>query len=163
MPYITWQKFAAAVQGEDRMKAMHAELATETAEVHPFFDSQLAIVERRVDVELEQAGYATPLDAVTDPLLENAIVGLLVGVLTASLSNREQFHADLHAGALDYFKRLGKGTITVLGATADTTPTADALMMGSTPEQAVFDNYAGDAEIAGILAPLGRVGGYWRY
>mgnify|MGYP003423069955 CR=1 FL=1 len=154
MAYVTWAEVAEAVQGEQRLKDILIP-RVETAESHPFFDQQLAVAQRRADVELEQAGYDTPLASVDDPLLKNAIIGLLVGLLTESSSSREAFMDALHESALAYFKRLGKGTITVLGADPDATPTAESLMVESHATAGAFDFETGDAEILGVFAGLG--------
>jgi hypothetical protein len=162
MAYLTWDEVAEAVQGEERLQSMLLP-RIETEDDHPFFDQQLAVAQRRADVELEQAGYEVPLDSVTDPLLKNAIIGLLVGLLTEASSGREPFMDALYKAALEYFKRLGKGTITVLGAEVDDTPETESLMLGTTPDRPVFDYSGGaDAEILHVLAPLGSGRAGWR-
>lgn len=158
MAYVTWTEFADALQGEDRVKRMHPKLKTETADAHPFFSSQLAIAARRADVELEQAGYEIPLASISDPLLKNAIIGLLVSVITETSSSREPFADSLASSADAYFKRLGKGTITVLGATEDDTPQMGALMIGSAMDTPVFD-VGGEAEH--VFARFGPFGDRW--
>jgi len=163
MAYGSWDEVAEAVQGEQRLKDMLLP-RIETAEDHPFFDQQAAVADRRADVELEQAGYETPLADASDPLFKNAWIGLLVGLLTEGSSNREPFEDALHKSALDYFKRLGKGTVTVLGADVDETPVNSSLMIGSNANaNPTFDYESGDAEILGVFSGLGAGPGRgWR-
>lgn len=164
MPYTTWEEVAEAVQGEQRLKDMLLP-RVETAEEHPYFDQQLAIASRRADVALEVAGFTTPLASVTDPLLKNAIIGYLIGILTQSSSSREPFEQALFAAAEAYFAKMEKGGVTVLGVVEDEDSTEAALTMGGNFErESVFDFTQADAEILGVFASLGRGSfrGSWR-
>lgn len=159
MAYVTWTEFADALQGEARMKALNPKLAQETSETHPFFTSQLAIASRRADLALDAAGFVTPLESVDDPLLRNAIIGLLAHVLTETSSSREPFVDALRLSALAYFKDLAAGSITVIGATEDETPENVSLVMGTGHDAPVFD-VGGSSDR--VFARLGPWGGYWR-
>lgn len=123
MPYTTWAKVAAKVGGEDRLinAVLGAGRQDETANDHPFFDSQSPLVDAEIDAALSDGGYVTPLASITDPLLENAAIGLMVGRLSEDNSSREPWMEKMEASARLLLKAIAEGDHIVAGAVLATT------------------------------------------
>jgi hypothetical protein len=120
-PYVTWSEVASAVKGDKRLRDLLLPL-TETADAHPFFDEQAAAASQIADAELERGGYAVPLDApLEDVQLRNAVIGVLIGLLTISNSNREAWMEKLEAAGYAWLAKIGDGEVTVIGASTDST------------------------------------------
>jgi hypothetical protein len=158
--YLTFDEVAEAVGGARRLlTAVMVGSHGDTAESHPFFDRQLAVAAREVDVELARGGYAVPLDALTDPKVKNAALGILIGLLSETSSAREQWMIDLEAAGIAYLKRIGdRDGVTVLGATEDAAEERGEIF-GSDPPTPLFalgDPYSGVNEVYGSLGPSRR-------
>lgn len=152
-PYASWAQVAEVVKGERRLKDLLLP-KTETAEAHPFFDQRSAVAARVVDASLTKAGYETPLDSITDVALQNAYIGILVGLLTEGNSNREPWMDLLYRSGLAYLAKIEKGT-PVLGVTADSSSTIDLVLFGA-ESSPVFDDADAYAEVHSVFANLGR-------
>lgn len=151
-PYVTWAQTAEIVKGEKRLKEILLP-KTETADVHPFFDKMVATASRIIDAALEKAGYSTPLDEITDLALQNAAVGIVVGLITEANDTRAPWMDALYKSGMAYLFRVEKGT-PVKGADEDATATMD-LVLSNGSDAAVFDGADADAEIHGVFADLG--------
>jgi hypothetical protein len=56
-----------------------------------------------------------------DVQLRNAVIGVLIGLLTISNSNREAWMEKLEAAGYAWLAKIGDGEVTVIGASTDST------------------------------------------
>jgi hypothetical protein len=140
MPYTTWAEVADKVDGEKLLKALLIP-QVETAEDHPYFDDQVAVADRLINVELERAGYIWPLpdEPLEDAALRRAAAGIVVGLISEGKSNRQPYMGELHKMGMKYITRIGDGEVKVLGAEVAGASDDDLFMGGSSVDEAVFD------------------------
>lgn len=146
---------AQLVEGEKRLKEEFVRRG-ETADQHPFFDFKSAAVDRIADNEFRRAGYATPIENLTDEAALNAIGGVMVGLMTDMISNRTDFMVNAYNEGMKYLKRVGDGEIKLEIDEIETEPDEEqnASAEGYRADEAVFDDADPYALGAGVFPPL---------
>jgi hypothetical protein len=139
MPYTTWAEVADKVDGEKLLKALLLP-QVETAEDHPYFDDQVTVADRLINVELERAGYVWPLgEPLEDAALRRAAAGIVVGLISEGKSNRQKYMEELYKAGMKYITRIGNSEVKVLGAEVAGASDGDLFMGGSSVDEPVFD------------------------
>lgn len=138
---------------------------SETAENHPYFDQQVAAAEVLADAALDAGGWVTPLgEPLTDPMLRNAIAGVVVGLLTQTNSSREQWMTTVYNEGMQHLKAIEEGTVTtIIGAVPTEEAGGDLAIDGLLLDDPVFDTADPDAASLRVFPPLGHPRPYrWR-
>lgn len=158
MPYMTFAQVADEVGGVQRLvqRVYVGGHEDETAEEHPYFDIQAAKADRDVNVALDRGGYETPLNALTDPKLRNAWLGIFIGYASQSSSQREQWMKDLQTAGEADLANIANGSLKVTGATVKEVDTSseETGIWGDFDESPLFalgDPYSGINEVAPML------------
>lgn len=161
MAYTTWERVAAKVEGEERLIDLLLP-NVEDANDHPFFDDQLAAASGMLNNELARAGYEFPLVTVNghleDVTLENALIGVLIGLIKQTSSNREPWIDKYAEWGNRYIRQIGDGEIIVSGAEADETEDTTGVIAGSFADTPVFDTedpYDGAGAVFSDLSMFG--------
>jgi hypothetical protein len=162
VPYVTYAEVAAELKGEARLKDLlegHAEdLEAAPNEAHPYFDSQEALAARMIDAALNEAGYATPLDAEApiDPILKKVAAALLTDLLSKSQSNREPWIDAFATWGNEQLELIRSGQLLVIGAEESPEPFDDSEVEGTLADQPLFDRLDLRSPVLSVFPPLGR-------
>jgi hypothetical protein len=131
MPYVTWSEAEEYALGPTRFRDEVMAGHVDTAQSHPFFDRQLRAVEIEVDQALDAGGYDHPLDTpITDEALRNAILGLLIGKLTATNSSKQQWMRDVETAGKALLSQIRAGEWAVVGAVEDDAASEESTGIG---------------------------------
>lgn len=159
---MTFAEVAEAVGGVKRLVkegGVYVGHHDETDESHPFFDEMAAISDADVNQALSAGGYEYPLASLTDPKLRNAWLGIQIGYLSQSSSDREQWMKDLEAAGRDYLALIASRApgVIVLGAVeADESDDASGAIFGQFEDNRLFsvgDPYSDMNSVYGSLGP----------
>lgn len=157
--YASWSQVAEAVEGEDRLKKLNPGLKNETADAHPFFGKQMALVDQIIDASVAEGGYETPLDIpLADARLQNAAIGIFVGEVTRSKSSREAWMDNMEKAGYAFLKAIAGGDLVLVGAEVDVEVDATdrGMIAISDAEPGIFDIGDPSASINSVLPPIGR-------
>lgn len=138
---MTFAAVADEVGGVKRLvNDVYVGHADETADAHPYFDTQAAAADRDVDIALTSGGYETPLASLTDPKLRTAWLGLVIGYLSKFSSDREQWMKDAEKSGRADLAAIASRELRVLGAIeADETDDAAGAIFGQYDGNRLFD------------------------
>ena len=163
MAYLSFAEVLDEVGGAKRY---HEDVETgraETEESHPFFDQKAADSDSEINAELRRGGFLIPLATpLTDGKMRNIALGIYLGRLTQTNSNRQQWMIELEKAAKADLKAIGDGGAIVIGAEVDESETAGGDIFGSDTENPIFDFGDPYSSANDVFASLGPGPRRWR-